>query len=258
MPAKSILTRIAIACLFAFVGAESAHAYYAPQSGRFLSRDPIMYPDGANTYAAWYVPADVDPDGSLSVTVVSEQQPRCNNKPAIVSWQFALDNDAPCNGFIVQKVTVTCGKAKCSDALTTETFSYFESWRVVKHRRTGNEWRGIDRFRSTPSGCQKGTYEQTGELRFYCNSALGLPDRYRESNPGNGWGRGGTFPSDSSDCSTTAGGLYSREDEPGFWATLNGATEYAYRWAKHDWNCCPSQRPCCGDGSLTTNLAHSP
>ena len=63
MPSKTLLTRIVVACLFAFVGADTAHAYYAPQSGRFISRDPIMYPDGANTYAAWYVPANVDPMG---------------------------------------------------------------------------------------------------------------------------------------------------------------------------------------------------
>ena len=38
------------------------------QSGRFISRDPIVYPDGANTYAAWYVPAKVDPNGTAKLS----------------------------------------------------------------------------------------------------------------------------------------------------------------------------------------------
>ena len=68
MLSKSLLTRILVACLFAVVGADAAHAYYAPQSGRFISRDPIVYPDGANTYAAWYVPAKVDPNGTAKLS----------------------------------------------------------------------------------------------------------------------------------------------------------------------------------------------
>ena len=75
MLSKSHLTRIVVACLFAVVGANTAQAYYAPQSGRFISRDPIMYPDGANTYAAWYVPAGVDPTGT------AEEQNKPTDKP---------------------------------------------------------------------------------------------------------------------------------------------------------------------------------
>ena len=76
MASKSVLTSVVIAFLLALLGADTASAYYAPQSGRFLSRDPIMYPDGANTYAAWYVPMSVDPFG-LDVFLGRGFGPRC-------------------------------------------------------------------------------------------------------------------------------------------------------------------------------------
>ena len=64
MLSKFHLTRIVVACLFAVVGADTAQAYYSPQSGRFISRDPIMYPDGANTYVSYLALAEVDPNGT--------------------------------------------------------------------------------------------------------------------------------------------------------------------------------------------------
>ncbi len=63
MTSKTTWTSFAIAFLMVLQGASTASAYYNPSSGRFLSRDPIMYPDGANTYAAWYVPSRMDPHG---------------------------------------------------------------------------------------------------------------------------------------------------------------------------------------------------
>ena len=64
MRSKTLLTHIVVACLLAFVGADTASAYYAPQSGRFISRDPIMYPDGANTYSSHFAVSEVDPSGT--------------------------------------------------------------------------------------------------------------------------------------------------------------------------------------------------
>ncbi len=261
MTSKTAWSSFVIAFLLILQGASTANAYYNPSSGRFLSRDPIMYPDGANAYAAWYVPANVDPDGMLAVTVVETQQPKCNTKPAVVRWLFSLENDAPCNGFIVQKVTVKCGKSKCGDEIKTETYSYYEAWRVRKGKRTGDAFKGVDRFISSPSGCQKGTYEQTGEIRFYCNSAIPVGENYNGGAPGdgiNGWEKGRSYSSTPSNCTTSAGGLWSKEAEPSFWGSLSGVTEYSYRWAKHDWNCCSSDKPCCGDGSVTAKLVHSP
>ena len=40
---------------------------YEGRKGRFLSHDPIMYPDGANTYAGWFAPKALDPRGRASV-----------------------------------------------------------------------------------------------------------------------------------------------------------------------------------------------
>ena len=37
--------------------------YFHDDLGRFIGRDPHVYPDGYNTYAAWFVPGDRDPYG---------------------------------------------------------------------------------------------------------------------------------------------------------------------------------------------------
>ncbi len=38
--------------------------YYSVSLGRFTNHDPIEYPDGWNTYSAWFVPARIDPHGN--------------------------------------------------------------------------------------------------------------------------------------------------------------------------------------------------
>ena len=40
---------------------------YEGRKGRFLSHDPIRYPDGANTYAGWFAIARIDPTGMDSI-----------------------------------------------------------------------------------------------------------------------------------------------------------------------------------------------
>jgi len=37
--------------------------YFHDGLGRFISRDPLVYPDGYNTYAAWFAPGQLDPTG---------------------------------------------------------------------------------------------------------------------------------------------------------------------------------------------------
>ena len=41
--------------------------YYSPGIGTFTTRDPYLYPDGANTYAAWFAPSATDPNGMAIV-----------------------------------------------------------------------------------------------------------------------------------------------------------------------------------------------
>ncbi|RLS59397.1 MAG: RHS repeat-associated core domain-containing protein [Planctomycetota bacterium] len=48
---------------------------YEGRKGRFLSHDPIMYPDGANTYAGWFAMSRVDSNGKQSTA------PELLNKP---------------------------------------------------------------------------------------------------------------------------------------------------------------------------------
>ena len=48
---------------------------YLASLGRFTSHDPILYPDGWNTYAGWFAPFQTDPSGSVTITC----ECRCND-----------------------------------------------------------------------------------------------------------------------------------------------------------------------------------
>ena len=37
--------------------------YYDPQTGEFISRDPLGYVDGMSLYGGYFVPGNVDPSG---------------------------------------------------------------------------------------------------------------------------------------------------------------------------------------------------
>jgi RHS repeat-associated protein len=41
--------------------------FFDSVTGRFITRDPLDYPDGANVYAAWFVPNSLDPSGAKIV-----------------------------------------------------------------------------------------------------------------------------------------------------------------------------------------------
>ena len=57
--------------------------------GTFITRDPILYPDGANTYAAWFVPNKTDPMGMLIGTCTSQCRgyfPGMTQGPQMSNW----------------------------------------------------------------------------------------------------------------------------------------------------------------------------
>jgi len=43
--------------------------YYQPQSGRWMTQDPLMFADGVNLYLAYFVPNGIDPNGMAGTGV---------------------------------------------------------------------------------------------------------------------------------------------------------------------------------------------
>ena len=50
--------------------------YYDPQTGQFISRDPLGYVDGMSQYRAYFVPAAMDPSGSEIYTGAYDEKGR--------------------------------------------------------------------------------------------------------------------------------------------------------------------------------------
>ena len=62
---------------------------YSPTLGRFTSHDPIMYPDGGNTYAGWFAVMQMDASG-LAVT---EDECNAAATAAMKDWGPIFDQD---------------------------------------------------------------------------------------------------------------------------------------------------------------------
>ena len=55
--------------------------YYDPNTGEFISRDPLGYVDGMSLYRAYFVPGGVDPSGTVCVAKTCDKDPKMKNWP---------------------------------------------------------------------------------------------------------------------------------------------------------------------------------
>ncbi len=76
---------------------------YEGRQGRFLSHDPIMYPDGANTYRAYFVISFVDPNG----LVVTKEECKAAGDRMKANWAKAFE-DTSGNTLACPVPEVTC------------------------------------------------------------------------------------------------------------------------------------------------------
>jgi len=208
-------------------------------------------------------------EDALSVSIKTNfvtKKPSCQSD-VVVKWKFSLSDKAPCNGFLVQKVTVSCKLADCScinlDVFNSEEitpsieYSYFEAWRIGEKTTDPVTVGGIDTARNSPVACTRGRKVQSGEVRFYCNTDVGLAADSTDTDiPG--WNAAGTkvfYGPDTAPetCKTTAGILTSKDGvlpHPSFWDPfgLKSLAKSSNRRLWLEWQCCPRGGNCNGNG----------
>jgi RHS repeat-associated protein len=237
---------------------------YSEVLGLWLSADPVdataeRYRAFDNTPVLRNDPSRVVAT-DINIVFISKVLPKCPNRRGEVVWQFHLFQPAPCNGFIIQKVDVTCRMSACdADSPAEKPYSYWEAWPVMRGRKTA--WKALSRdtARCPVQNCQKGVYQQETELRFFCNTAVGLQESPPEpSIPG--WKPSDRtpdyHPDDRHPCKTQAGVLTSTGNRPDFWDLQ--AEPGPGRLFLQDWQCCPAEAPCCGSGEQRAHLTYVP
>jgi RHS repeat-associated protein len=240
--------------------------HYSPSSATWHSPDPLGIVMGPcrYQYADNNPVLSTDPSGLINVSAgIKSRRTTCPpRRPnlATVKWTFSMFGPAPCNGFFVQQVTVRCSIGPCGRTPTADTYVYWEAWRVFQGRFKSAVQKSQDTFQHAIRGCTDGEYEQSGEIRFYCNTAMGIPAT-TISDVIPGWdppfGARPNYPSLASPCSTTPGVLPSTGTKPGFWDT-GRIVAYSYRWARTKWRCCPDDCVCDGDDTATVRIDNSP
>ncbi|MCA9281060.1 MAG: hypothetical protein H6812_10565 [Phycisphaeraceae bacterium] len=251
------------------------HRVYDPELGRWTRRDPMGYVDGANLYG--YVentPAGTyDSYGTVKARValrVKYPHPQCSDcGQGYAHIEHKLDQVAPCEGYLVQKIIATeclypcpakktpigngsitkqfapnfslkdCNPVYFSD--NCKSISYWEAWRVHIGEVIPNphvmyatgKWIN-DTWANMISREDIGEMRQFGEARFFCQDVTQMltDDSGEQAGDVPGWSTSG--------C-PNAGGLVNTLEEPIWWRQGLHVQEesIANISARGDWNCCP-------------------
>jgi len=154
-----------------------------------------------------------------------------------VRWIFTLDNPAPADGYIVQRVKYLLTDQNCPSNVSSislqPTMDFWEAWQVnagatreALHSRFGY----TDQSYRAPEPTKSGVQATLGTVKFFLRSVTGDlgRDGVPPASPGSSWGPGNAPASQS---------LPSTLTQPSWWNDT--PTEGpARRWASSWWNCC--------------------
>ena len=266
--------------LLSIVMTHSAHAFYNPETGRWMNRDPIGERGGLNLYgmvgndivnkvdASGLLPVIPTPQfaggvqgqGMPGVTVkeLTSRKGTCGD--FAIGWAISLDRNAPCSGHIVQEIKRNLKYTICTtNEQKLNSTHYFESWEVrndspMTEEQRNSKFGGItgrltqnDTWSDNSRSCTRGTLEIISEVRFVCGTVSG--DLGGLGRPGKGVnGDGGWFPGTlskepGSTSNPLSGDLPSSRSAPSGWGDSGPPT----RTRKLiEWNCC--------DGTSTTKI----
>jgi RHS repeat-associated protein len=236
--------------------------YYRPALARWLIRDPVR--EGANHYVyARNTPTlATDPSGAvIEITAKATRlgKQNCAGSPlggTFVGWNFKLNPPATCDGYLIQKVSVSCFVQPCKgcdpcnvnlDSLSIPTATFWEAWDVkagkdipvaqdegitVKGQQLKMPFTDLANSPNGTGSC--GLVASHGEVRFYCKEDT--KDLGKTGTSGL-WKVGTQYPIGGNCPTTNAGVNPSTGKEPDFWKGpwQDGP---AYRSFYANWNCC--------------------
>ncbi len=237
---------------------------YNSDSARWLSGDPLPFLDASNLYLYCHnVPVFCwDPSGALALLPMVDIEWKSDNLDTAfcgdllkMTWTFKLNNAAPCDGYIVQKVDIYCRESKCENCekILNEEFgdvpskTIWEACYVKEKSTTCYDIPDItDSFHFPLREGHCGREEMYGEMRFFCKSRTrwgpktGNLGGFERNSPGKDpWTRGG-----SPNMLACGGGsfntgffLWHDGETPDFWEK-DEDREGKGHYLKGVWHCC--------------------
>ena len=152
-------------------------------------------------------------------------------------WNYIVEQNHKCNGYLVQKVSVSCSVSPCktkqnpNPKAKTDAYTYFELVGKVASFRP-NIIAGQDKAKWPPPVNTCGEYSQDGEARFFCHTkAIGAEiDKWA---PGEA-GKAGI-------CRTHSGEFPMKERRGDFHWWSRSDERPATRHFTASWKCCPDE-----------------
>jgi RHS repeat-associated protein len=236
-----------------------------PNLGRFLSADPVHFFAGPNLYCyAANRPINYsDPTGTLTIKPVLRQLKKgkmCKGQVRIL-WKFELDQEAPCDGYMVQRLEVFCNlTTKCKAcpkegrelwltpkklSIAQPTFAFFEAVEHAKKLKVAKPAKGTGIFVDQgfapfdPGVC--GTHIAFGSVGFYCKE---YPPGAKKEGTGDlekaGWKKGEVYG--EGPCETGAGilSINANKGTPVWWK--QPVEGLAYRYIQATFDCCEGHK----------------
>ncbi len=173
--------------------------------------------------------------------------PQACGKPASELWRYTITGDNPCKGkgkgegWLVQWVQVTCDITTpcCNGAPVNEEYSYLEAWDVKPKAHRSKTNSSIDDARYSAGTCSEGSYNQVGQLRFYCGG-VNVGGGETVSTIIKGWGQNHIY---GTTCPTSDGGLWSTNAQSEdanvyFFGVAPNSVNTAMRTFGVSWTCC--------------------
>jgi hypothetical protein len=233
--------------------------YYDPSTAEFTSRDPLEYVDGVSLYRGYFLPTGIDFGGRLTIKPLGQRFLKCG-KVSGIAWDFVLDVEPGCNGWIVQKINIKCGETTCDECSTNPAnnvdITFLEAWRVTRPSRyvdrrlkddgslfnvddfnsrvEGSYWTDISSMKPEFDSCGKKV--TNGEVRFYCDEEGKFTEGWETGqvhiDPANPNSSCGNFSTGDLPHLVIKDGNY-----PDFWKN-NPVEGPAFRKYEVSWQCC--------------------
>lgn len=215
--------------------------HYSASASRWTTTDPADEDGNLYGYGESSPVTLVDPTGMLSSRMTSNNFQTATHCGDVVNaeWTFTLSKPAPCKGWIVQKVDVTCSYQACTCPTNPSSwpFSYWEAWPIAHGGTTAVDDYGWNTGTWATGTChmKSGQYGQTTTIKFFCQDAdpkrhlIGVGDLSQQ------WHQ--HFFGPPNICNTWTGSLPGTSTKPSWWDSLS-VDGIANRGAWTGWSCC--------------------